>query len=55
MEIVAQYMKALDEPQTDDPVRQQNLSFYKDNLRLHKIHLLDQQLELKEVQLKFKK
>ena len=39
-EVVAQYMRAIAEPHNDDPFKIQLLTFYKDNLRLHKLQML---------------
>ena len=40
IEVVAQYKWAMVEPHQDDPMKRQLLTFYKDNLRLHKLQML---------------
>ena len=39
-EVVAQYKRAMAEPDNDDPIKRQLLTFYKDNLILHKLQML---------------
>lgn len=49
-EIIAQYKKAMAEPQTDNSTRNLMLSIYKDNLKMHRLQFLQQQFDTRDVQ-----